>query len=292
METWNCLPPQVTKGGTENIREFSVKITNHWNKKAPINDKFSGMPVDDQNDHSEINEQYFKHIISKLIVFNHLGDLISQQSIFFGRGKNRLPNPDGWYDPGKGIRAGLITYSIAKLVYDLRKKDKIIDFDSIWKIQNIPEQLGIDLLVCAKTLHSSLIIQSAKKIPYWLQVQKMTIPWPHLSDEYIIPVEEYVAKTMSAKEEERASSDKNISLHINRTPLSLWQELKSFLVIEDILEDSELKQPGIKSILEKATTRGRPPLTSPESNALLMLYSYAVTQGYKEENLNLEELIS
>lgn len=144
--TFKCKPDFVSRGAQKNFAEFATEIGTVW---AQSERKFS--------------EAWFRALISKLIIFRHLERI--------------LPSQD-WY-PG-GYRANIVTYGIAKLVWDVSSRDRVLDLSSVWRGQVVPAALSDALLRSAEVASSILsnppsdkknITEWAKKPACWEAVR-------------------------------------------------------------------------------------------------------------------------
>ncbi|MEC8568030.1 MAG: AIPR family protein, partial [Pseudomonadota bacterium] len=93
--TFSCLPHIVSLGAQKNFTEFAKNIGKTWGSNG---DSF--------------DELWFKRLIARIILFRAMEKLVS--------------NAD-WYQGG--YRANIVTFGLAKVVYDLNRLDKVIDFD-------------------------------------------------------------------------------------------------------------------------------------------------------------------
>ena len=84
-----------------------------------------------------INEYFYKSIISNAIIFKDLESEIKKSE---------------WFPSGSGYRANIITYTIAKLYYLIEKQypNKGINFELIWLKQKVYPELKRVLMDLAK----------------------------------------------------------------------------------------------------------------------------------------------
>lgn len=107
--SWEEKPYLVSKGAQSNFQSFAQEISTLWGKG--------------DNERAKFNAQYFKNTVSMAIMFNAIGDIVSNQS---------------WYTGS--FRANIVTYSMSMLHYLLRNqfKDRVLDLDWIWRTQELP----------------------------------------------------------------------------------------------------------------------------------------------------------
>ena len=80
---------------------------------------------------------FFKKIVSQNIVWRDTQNIIKKSE---------------WYKEKTGNLATLYTYTVAMLAYLLKKKDKELDFDDIWKTQTISINLNKIIHIISKKI--------------------------------------------------------------------------------------------------------------------------------------------
>ncbi len=112
-------PHTVSRGAQKNFAEFAKDIGDAWSK----------------ND-IKFDELWFKRLISKALVFRSLEAEVPKQQ---------------WY--GGGYRANIVTYAMAKVFHDASSENQVLDLDTIWRRQSVPDALQRALLVAAAEAH-------------------------------------------------------------------------------------------------------------------------------------------
>lgn len=154
LNVWECHPDIVSKGAQKNFALFANAVGKEWAKNS---DRF--------------NERYYRHAVAKAIVFQKTEELITEQS---------------WYQGG--YRANVVAYAISKLAYDVKELNQAVDFDSIWKNQDISTAMSEALVTVSEAVHevliappsgmSSNVTEWAKQQACWSRVQALTVEWP------------------------------------------------------------------------------------------------------------------
>lgn len=108
-------PHVVSKGAQKNFAEFAREIGEAWSKSD-----------------TKYDELWFKRLIARALIFRRLETDVPKQE---------------WYEGG--YRANIVTYAIAKVVHDANGERQVLDLDSIWRRQAVPEPLGRALLIAA-----------------------------------------------------------------------------------------------------------------------------------------------
>ena len=123
MELYNCAPDVVSKGKQKTLQIFAEQIKKEWDSS---NDKF--------------NAYYYKRIISIAIMYKRADELIKQTA---------------WYKEKKSYKANVIAYTLSIIFNDIktRRKGYELDFDRIWNMQDIYEELEDQILILAKEVY-------------------------------------------------------------------------------------------------------------------------------------------
>lgn len=115
-------PHLVSRGAQKNFAEFARAIGEAWSK--------SDVGYD---------ELWYKRLISKAIIFRWLEAAVPKQT---------------WYEGG--YRANIVTYSMAKVLGDANREKQVLDLDSIWRRQSVPDALQRALLLAAAESHDAI----------------------------------------------------------------------------------------------------------------------------------------
>lgn len=158
--SWAGFPYIVSQGAQKNFVAFQKDVAKEWKRS----DK-------------RFDETWFKRMIAKAIIFRCLEKAVPHQP---------------WYEGG--YRANIVTYSMAKLAYDIDKLGKFIDLDRIWRQQSVPAPVGDALLLAAEGAHHIIthppegvrnMSEWAKKQACWAQMQDRKIKYPSALKEYL-----------------------------------------------------------------------------------------------------------
>jgi hypothetical protein len=168
--SWMQLPHNVSLGAEKNFRLFALGVAEH-----PI----------------ICDEQYFKNLIAKAILFKSADRLIAQQN--FG-----------------GYKVNTVSYTIAKLSLE---SQMLIDLDDIWRRQAISPALQSSIIELSQMVFAEIMLprgrsrhigEWTKKVDCWTVVRES--PWT-------VPVELKVELRKSRGEMIRSSSsEKGVQL--------------------------------------------------------------------------------
>lgn len=145
----NMLPHYVSWGGQVNAAHFHTNMLKQWEK-----------------DDAVFDEYYYKQLIGRKILYEHIGNVISNQI---------------WYQEKRAYRPQLIAYTFSKLVYEAKKINVRIDYQKIWDFQSVNECLDKDIAAIGKVVFDVLYDEKrtvanietySKKEECWKIVQK------------------------------------------------------------------------------------------------------------------------
>ena len=107
--TWRMKPYLVKKGAQANLKALGADIIGEFVK-----------------DENAFGPAFYNDLVSKMILFRMADSAILQAD---------------WYKEERGLKAEIVTYSIALLRHALLKQQKDIDLSSIYRRQSVPEAL-------------------------------------------------------------------------------------------------------------------------------------------------------
>ena len=170
---WELYPNIVALGNVKSYDYYWQKLEKTIEEIDDINERF--------------NEEYFKDLISKLIIFQDVQFLIPEQDL---------------YQTGLPLQA-IAFYSISKLAYDIENdvfgKNKLFNHKIIWQQQKVPEGLKKCFEIVLRTVFKEIINPQAgsanahewaKKTAFWDLIQKREVKWPESINNYLINKEE------------------------------------------------------------------------------------------------------
>lgn len=112
-------PHIVSRGAQKNFAEFAKGIGEAWSKSE-----------------AKYDELWYRRLIAKAIIFRKLEAEVPKQV---------------WYEGG--YRANIVTYAMAKVFHDANDEKQVLDVDTIWRRQGVPDALQRALLLAAAEAH-------------------------------------------------------------------------------------------------------------------------------------------
>jgi hypothetical protein len=107
--TWRMKPYLVKKGAQANLKSFGGDIVKEF-----------------ERDESAFGPAFFNDLVSKMLLFNMVDAAILQTD---------------WYKEERGLKAEMVTFSIASLRHTLLAKTKDINLSSIYQSQRVSDSL-------------------------------------------------------------------------------------------------------------------------------------------------------
>lgn len=123
MEIYECAPDVVSRGKQKILQKFAEGIKSSWQKS---NDEF--------------NAFYYKRVIALAIMYKRTDEIIKQTE---------------WYKEKRSYKANVIAYTLSLLFYYIHcnKKGYEIDFDRIWNLQDIYEELEDQIKILTREVY-------------------------------------------------------------------------------------------------------------------------------------------
>lgn len=250
--TWGMQPHLVSSGAQKNFSGFAALVAGRWES---VPDTF--------------NELYWRNLVAKGIVFETVRTAISKAD---------------WYQ--KGYLANYVTYTLAKLAYEIGKQagGLTFDFELVWSRQAVPEVfvseclsigLKVQEVLTSATRPVQNVTEWAKREECWITVQGVR---HQLSAAALAQLDEKRAVTQRKKEAAATQKiDSGIAAQmkvIAMQPLE-WVAVQEFLGVRGLLSPDDL---GILDIVS-----GRRPGVPSEAQAkrLLGMYKRAADNGFR-----------
>ena len=115
INTFLCKPDLVSKGSQKCYLEFTQAFTKKQDSQ------------EEQKNFFDIN--FFKYSMAKVLIFRRFDDLVKKAD---------------WY--AAGYKRNIVSYSIAKLIFTIKSKNKVINYGKIWNTQKVYEELEQSLM--------------------------------------------------------------------------------------------------------------------------------------------------
>lgn len=180
--SFRCEPHIVSLGAQKNFASFAKTIGARWGK--------DGVPFD---------ETWYKRLIAKAIIFRATEKLVSAAA-------------DTWYEGG--YRANIVTYGIAKVVFDATEMNKAIDLDRVWRLQRNLASLEAALDIACSEAQDVILnpVAGMRHIGEWA---KKEVCWKALKERKLEYPEEFLDTLVDPEDvrsvAQKARADKNLT---------------------------------------------------------------------------------
>lgn len=249
--TWGMQPHLVSSGAQKNFTAFADLVAKRW-ESAP--DTF--------------NDLYWRHLVAKGLLFETVRKAIAKAD---------------WYE--KGYLANYVTYTLAKLAYEIGRqaRGRAFDLDRIWSAQAVPEAVVNECLMIGRKVQDVLtsekrplqnVTEWAKKEACWDLVRAVE---HSLSEDVLAGLEHGVTATQKKKD---ARATQKIDTGIDSQVKVLSMQPSEWVSVQEFLRGSRLLSPTDAGILDLVT--GRRPGVPSEAQAkrLLALLQKAADSGF------------
>lgn len=212
------LPFYVSWGGEVNAARFHNNMLKQWTKNDNV-----------------FNELYYKELIGKKILFEHIGNVISAQD---------------WYQERRAYRPQLIAYTFSKLVYEVKAIKRELNYKLIWDTQEVPECLDSDIAKIAKIVFDTIYDENrptanietyCKREECWNVVQKKKFEISDESRGALVTAAEKSAAATAANKDRAFSSEIENEIGVFNKGTAYWQDLITRGQAQEVLNYAEVK---------------------------------------------------
>lgn len=201
--TFECKPHIVSRGAQKNFAEFAGSIGKNWGKEG-----------------AGFDDLWFKRLVAKTIIFRAMEKLVSSSD---------------WYEGG--YRANIVTYGIAKVVFDAQQHGKVIDLDLVWKSQQVPIALKAALSAAGGAAQDVInnppegvrnASEWAKKEVCWTWLTEMKVRYPANLDRAFISTEAAKDRSQEAKADAKLESNVNAEIKVHHLGNNFWVKARDW----------------------------------------------------------------
>lgn len=214
LNLWLGHPDIVSRGAQKNFARFAETIGKVWTKNP-----------------DQFNKRYYTDSVAKAIVFREAETLVSEQP---------------WYQGG--YRANVVAYAIAKIAHDVEEMDRAVNFDSMWRKQDISDAFKEALVLAAKASHDVLVdppagmsnvTEWAKQQACWNRISALDILWPRPFVRELMTHEEEQEEQSDAEKDQRLLNGIEAQTVVVRAGGPLWRTVKEWGVSRRLLTPTE-----------------------------------------------------
>ena len=212
----DMLPHFVSWGGEVNAAHFHTNMEKQWEK-----------------DDSVFNELYYKELIGKKILFEHIGHVVSNQL---------------WYQEKRAYRPQLIAYTFSRLVLAAKARGLKLNYRKMWDLQSIPECLDEDIAQIAKLVFDAIyddnrvnahIETYCKKVECWNVISRIPYELSEQSRDALVDENELKVEKARAKKEQKFNSSIQDEITIFQQGATYWESLIARGKSQDVLSGAQ-----------------------------------------------------
>ncbi len=212
----DMLPHYVSWGGEVNAAHFHNRMLKQWDK-----------------DNSCYNELYYKELIGKKILFLYIEKIVSEQE---------------WYQERRAYRPQIVAYTFSKLVYEVNKLKKNINFRQIWDNQKVSNAFENDVAKIAKVVFDAIYDENrttanietyCKREECWTIISKKEYTLSDTLIDILCSSHEIEIETTRAKKEQKFDSEILNEVEIFKKGSQYWETLIQKGVEQDVLLPGE-----------------------------------------------------
>jgi len=172
------------------------------------------------SDRSMFNESYYRDLIAKAIIF-----ITTRKTIL----------SLDWYKENKGYLVQLVTYTFAKLSYEVQRFGKLMNYRYIWDKQGLPDFL-IDEIAKISYIAREVFFSPdrtngnietfCKQKECWIRLQAVRYELSEKTKAFLIDHEDVHEEKVAAKKDQKFSDNINNEVEIFEKGGEYWERLK------------------------------------------------------------------
>lgn len=256
--TWKQVPHIVSQGAQKNFLAFSTFASEDWIRNS-----------------DQFNDDYFKRLIGKALLFRTTEALVADQP---------------WYQGG--YRANIVTYTVSKLsqMIDKQSDTQVLDLRQLWSQQVVPATIVNVLTIVAKSVFAIITAPDAglQNVTEWC---KKELCWKRAREMKVdVDLEQQLGTLLIDKEEDRealksSKKDQRIGNGIENQRLVLEFGADYWLKARKWASEQAFSSPDDDGILAVAAAIPRKIPTEKQSWRLLQIKERLELEGFPKPDL-------
>lgn len=194
------LPFNVAWGREVNAIRFQVEVEKQWRKDA-----------------SFFNESYYHDLIAKAIIFTTIRKTILGLD---------------WYKENKGYLIQLVTYTFSKLIFEVQKLGRLMNYRQIWDRQELPGFLIDDIAHIAYAIRELLISPNhgnietyCKNKDCWGAVSEISIELSNTTKAFLVSKDDVRDEKVAAKRDQKFNDELSVEVQVFQFGDEYWRRL-------------------------------------------------------------------
>lgn len=251
---WEQQPHQVSAGAQKNFKAFAGLTA----------DRFAKQP-------EAFNENYFKRLVAKDILFNTIRSEISRAE---------------WYE--SGYLANLTAYAVAKLSLELSKDSRVTDFDllRIWERQAVGEAMLAEAVEIAR-LALQVLTSEDRLVVNVTEWAKRETAWRRLAATPLVLSDALILECLPSKKNASGGRAETVNSYFDRSVSdrrhvevigeAQWRSVRNYLSAQSLLNSAEQR------LLREVIPDKRRFLDDNVARGLLQVFVKAINSGWEPE---------
>lgn len=252
--TWAMQPHKVSAGAQRNFMAFADLVAKKWEASD-----------------TAFNELYWKQLVAKGILYERVRAAIAKAD---------------WYE--KGYLANYVTYTLAKLAYEVGRQVKggLFDLEEVWRAQTVEETVITECLDLGEKVQTVLtsenrpvmnVTEWAKREQCWELVKSM----PHtLSPEFVSGLG---SRAVVSEKRRAAVTTQKIDDGIGAQTVVVTKQASEWVALEEFTRAKRMMTETDQGILAMVTGRKAGFPSEAQSKRLLQLLHRAAELGFEHE---------
>ncbi len=253
MEIYECQPDIVSKGKQKTLQIFAEKIKKEWEKSDEL-----------------FNTYYYKRVVALAILYKCTDDIVKESD---------------WYKEKRSYKANIVAYTLSIIFNYVRKRRKgyELDFNRIWNMQNIYEELEDQIRILSKEVYDYItgprptenVTEWCKKELCWTkaQTQVWTINDPFIHS--LILQESVNEEIKDEKEKRKIENEVDALKEIIAKGSTYWAKVLEWANSRRLLSE---KEASIIKLIVNMNITGRIP-TDKQAKVVMQARDRLITEG-------------
>ncbi len=203
INVWEQKPDTVSKGAQKNFADFAGNVGKAWERNA-----------------NQFNEMYYRELIAKAVVFKSVEKIVSDAP---------------WYEGG--YRANIVAYAISKLSHDLAEMNESVDFERVWRRQDLTPGLRDALAMSSEVVNQVIttppvgsrnVTEWAKQQACWNRVKELAIEWPESLRQDLMSRAERRDQERSSVRQQKVLNGIELQMAVVQAGAQFWSQVREW----------------------------------------------------------------
>ena len=212
----DMFPHNVAWGGEVNAVRFQVEMEKQWKK-----------------DPSVFNESYFRDLVAKAIIFASIRKAILHQN---------------WYKERTGYLIQNVTYSFAKLIYEVQKLGLFMNYRHIWDKQELPDFLINEIVQIAFITRDVFFRPNignvetyCKKVECWDEVKNLPYKLSVSTKAFLVSKDDIRDEKSIAKKEQKFTDGISVEVEVFNFGADYWNNLCEIASLQGVINGGDVQ---------------------------------------------------